>query len=65
MEIYILFYKAQTHNAIGVSEFEGDAIIWLPKSQIEYDEIVLDEIEDGNEIELEIPEWLATEKGLT
>ena len=67
MEIYILYYKTQTDNAIGVAEFDdyedGD-IIWLPKSQIEYNEIDMDATEEGDEVEIEIPEWLAKAKGL-
>jgi len=32
--------------------------IWLPKSQIDYDGDV------GDEADIEIPEWLADEKGI-
>lgn len=63
-EIYILFFRAETDNAVGVSEFEDGDIIWLPKSQIEYFED-LSELEPDDEIEIEIPDWLATDKGLT
>ena len=39
--------------------FDGDNEVWLPKSQIEYDFF-----EKGKEITIEIPEWIAIEKGL-
>lgn len=36
--------------------------VWLPKSQIEdYSE---PEVKSGDTVEIEIPEWLAMEKGL-
>lgn len=39
---------------------DGDNEAWLPKSLIEYDE----EPERGRSIDIELPEWLAIEKGL-
>lgn len=42
----------------------GDVQAWIPKSQIEdYDEEEMEENE-GEMIEISIPEWLATEKDL-
>ncbi len=43
-------------------DFGTDAEVWIPKSQIEdYSE---PEVKSGMDIEIEIPEWLAMEKGL-
>ena len=52
-----LTFHHETDRAILVSE-DGDreSGVWLPKSQIEYDE---DSYEDGDEISVTIPEWLA------
>lgn len=42
----------------------GDVQAWIPKSQIEdYDEGEMEENE-GEMVEISIPEWLATEKDL-
>lgn len=49
--------KAETDLAILVDV--NDEKVWLPKSKIEYDDFDI-----GEEIEIEIPEWLADEKGL-
>lgn len=48
-----------TERAILVSD-DGDVekAVWLPKSQIEY------ETKSGDIIEVTLPEWLATERGL-
>ena len=37
---------------------------WIPKSQIIECDCEIDDIEIGDEIEIEIPLWLAREKGL-
>lgn len=47
----------ETDAAILVSIGEGQNI-WLPKSKIDYDGGV------GDTIDVEMPEWLALEKGL-
>lgn len=49
----------QTERAILVSD-DGDVekACWLPKSQIEFAE------KAGGMIEVTLPEWLATERGL-
>lgn len=48
----------ETDNAYGILEdagsFDAPSVIWLPKSQTEYD----------GEGTFTIPEWLAVEKGL-
>ncbi len=44
----------ETDKAFGVTE-DGEAIIWLPKSQVEWDE-------DASTMAM--PEWLAKEKEL-
>ncbi len=43
-------------------DFGGDESKWIPKSQIlDYSE---PKYKSGDEIEIELPEWLALEKGL-
>ncbi len=54
----------ETADAIMIVEEKSfDAVkYWIPKSQIEdWEDYVK---EDGDSLEFEIPEWLATEKGL-
>lgn len=50
---------AETDRAILVSD-DGDKnnAVWLPKSQIEIDE------RKGKTLEIQVPEWLAADKGL-
>ena len=43
--------------------WEDDDTIWLPKSQISYDE-KLNGYERGDTITVEMPEWLAEDKEL-
>jgi DNA-directed RNA polymerase subunit E'/Rpb7 len=57
-EIFDGILKHETPYAILVEIDNED--VWLPKSQIEYDENA--EVDD--DIEVIIPEWLADEKGL-
>ena len=52
--------KAITDAAILVDD--GDNDIWLPLSQIKIDK---GEYMKGDDLVIEIPEWLAFEKGLT
>jgi hypothetical protein len=49
---------AETDAAIKI-RVDGDSY-WLPKSQIDYTE----DCTVGEEIDIELPEWLAEEKGL-
>ncbi len=50
---------AQTAKAVRVSDDGEDSkAVWLPLSQIEIGD------EDGNHIEITLPEWLAKDKGL-
>ena len=61
MAMMLDFYGAllmESERAIKV-DF-GDEIHWLPKSQIKFEEDC--KTDDG--VRLEIPEWLAKEKGL-
>lgn len=51
-----LDWKGDTDLAIKV--FDGDKDFWLPKSQIQYDQTGVDVVE------VELPQWLAKEKGL-
>jgi len=63
LDTYSFVFYAETDKAIGVRE-EGDSedsdMIWLPKSQIEYD----DNCSEGDLIDVDIPEWLAEDKDL-
>ena len=53
---------AQTPAALGFTEDEPtDPVIWLPRSQIELDD---PDTEMGDVVSVELPEWLAIEKGL-
>ncbi len=45
----------ETDKAYGVTEDEDGEIIWLPKSQVEWDE---------DSTTMAMPEWLAKDKGL-
>jgi hypothetical protein len=49
---------AETDNAILL--FDGIEEVWLPLSQIEYNPSA----KEGTDTTVEIPEWLAYEKGL-
>ena len=64
METFMLKYLHQTDNAILVYDDCQCEEIWLPKSQIEFDGDELDCANSGDIIELNIPGWLAEEKGL-
>lgn len=55
-EVYILPIIDETSRAILVETEVGE--VWLPKSQIEYDG------EPGDEVEIEIPDWLAIKEEL-
>ncbi len=54
-------FKRATDAAICVND--GDRDIWLPLSQIESDED-LRTADEGDALELLVPEWLAKENGL-
>jgi cold shock CspA family protein len=41
---------------------DGTKDVWIPKSQIEDPD--MDDVETGDHIDIMIPEWLATDKGL-
>ena len=61
MEKYYFIFLAQTDYAILVDD--AGYKIWLPKSQItcseEYELLI-----GGDEIEVNIPDWLAEDKGI-
>jgi len=46
---------AETEKAFRFKPEDSDEPVWLPKSQVEWDE---------TDSTMTIPEWLATEKGL-
>lgn len=49
----------QTERAILVNDSDDpDKAVWLPKSQVEFEE------KAGDIVEVTLPEWLATERGL-
>lgn len=60
METYTLHVHAETQLAILVSD-DGDekGAVWLPRSKIE----LVRELDDKT-IEVEVPDWLAEERGL-
>ena len=61
-DTFTLFFLHETERAIRVAESENDDEgFWLPKSQVEYE----DGVEPGDWVDVEIPEWLAKDKGLT
>ena len=56
-------YLHQTSDGIKI-DFHGDGEgVWLPKSLIDV-EADLDLLNQGDSVEVEIPPWLAMEKGL-
>lgn len=56
----ILHIHHETDKAILVSENGNKKnAVWLPKSQVE-----IDRIGNSTEAEIQLPEWLAEEKGL-
>lgn len=61
MQEYELIYEAETDLAIGIRMEGEEEIIWLPKSQIEYDGA---DYEKDDPIFIHIPDWLAKEKYL-
>lgn len=48
--------KRESDRSILVSD--GDVEAWLPKSQLDYDG------EPGQTVNIEMPEWLAVDRGL-
>jgi len=64
METFELKYVHQTSDAILVHDDSQQEDLWIPKSQIEYDFEEIDLASPGDIIELNIPEWLAEDKGL-
>lgn len=55
-------FVRKTYEAICVEDADGKEH-WLPKSQIVWDEADVDPSQ-GDMIQVSMPEWLATEKGL-
>jgi len=60
VELTVIFFY-QTDNAIRLLDEEE---IWIPKSQIKSCDYPYSECEQGLDITIEIPEWIAIEKGL-
>jgi hypothetical protein len=59
-DTYDLIYQTETEKAICVREMPDAEDVWLPKSQIDYEEGA----ERGDTIVVEIPDRLAEDKGL-
>jgi len=62
LEVYL---QVISNEAYGIYENEPEfgveqELIWIPKSKVESDNI----IEANSIVTIEIPEWLATDKGL-
>ena len=65
MSSYILAYEFQTEDAILF--LDGKEEIWCPKSTISIEGVEVDEydsLERGEEVDVEIPDWLAKEQRL-
>ena len=58
---YSLTWIRETEKAICVND-AGVGDIWLPKSQIKYADH--EEHGEGEVLDIDIPEWLAEDKGL-
>jgi len=59
---YALIWKRESDRAICVNAGTGEKDFWLPKSQIAYADH--EEHGSGEVLDVEVPEWLAEEKGL-
>ncbi len=55
-------FKRQTEGAVLIHD--GDTDAWLPKSQIILVDEEWDDIEEDEIINIEVPDWLAEEKGV-
>jgi hypothetical protein len=58
---YDLLYVTQTYKALGVRRSSEHDIIWLPKSQIEFED---KEYKPSSVISVTIPDWLAEKHDL-
>jgi hypothetical protein len=56
-----LFYVSETEKGLAVRLDEGRRLIWLPKSQIEYEQR---EYKRHEVVKVTIPEWLAVKHDL-
>jgi hypothetical protein len=59
---YEVLYVAQSEKALGIRRSEKEEIIWLPKSQIEFDDSK--EYKRHTVIRIGIPDWLAEKHDL-
>lgn len=68
-DTYLLYVHHETDSAWKVSECgDEDDAFWLPRSQVTTDEV--NQLRNGRGLSeraynFEIPDWLATERGLT
>ncbi len=60
---FTLVYHRETEFALLVSETEDSIKIWLPKSQVQVENVETDRYGTCT-LEIEIPEWLAEKKEL-
>lgn len=58
---YDLLYVSQTEKALAVRRSENDEMVWLPKSQIEFDD---KDYKRHSVIRVTIPDWLAEKHDL-
>ena len=63
MESLIVVFVNHTDKALLVYVDDPDCAEWVPKSQIEYDENEVECARAGDDIEINIPAWLAEQKG--
>lgn len=60
-----LTYVTGSLGAIGFEIPEALDLIWIPRSQIRnHDEIIETDYVNGDKMDVEIPDWLAVNKGL-
>ena len=61
-ETFSAIIEGATNKAVKL-DF-GDTKAWIPRSQIIDSDPDVDTCDKGDSIEIELPEWLAQEKGL-
>jgi hypothetical protein len=58
---YDLLYVTQTKKAIGVRRSEESEVIWLPKSEVDFED---KEYKRNSVVSVTIPDWLAEKHDL-
>lgn len=62
-DTYCVTYLHHTAKALLVES--GGEEIWLPLSQVKVEDVDLDDCTRGEDIDIEVPDWLALDKGLS